>query len=301
MSMSALTRQHRRRRLRALAGLAEWKGFPRRGEFSARRYAAEVVDAFNRHDLLTSASAISFQIFSAIVPFMLFALSLLGFLNMADTWRDSIAPHIRPNVSPPAFTVIDDTVKHVLASRQTFWLTAGLVLTIWQVSGAVRAVMGALNRIHGVRPDRPWGRRMLVSFGLALVLGVAYLGAIAVVAAGPLAYGRVGQPAATLLLITRWGLAGALMLLAVALILRYGPAKRLPITWVSLGTLSVIGSWIVTSIGFVAYIRLVASYQSVYGNLATVVVLGAYVYLSAVAFLAGAEVDAIVRSEVERS
>jgi membrane protein len=52
------------------------------------------------------------------------------------------------------------------------------------------------------------------------------------------------------------------------------------------------------SLGFVGYLKFVASYESVFGNLATVVVLLGYLYLSAVVFLAGAQVDALVRRRV---
>jgi membrane protein len=66
-------------------------------------------------------------------------------------------------------------------------------------------------------------------------------------------------------------------------------------SWVSFGTLLVIGSWILMSIGFGAYLRFVASYQSVFGNLATIVVLMGYIFLSSLVFLGGAQVDAITR------
>src|SRR2546422_42751 len=83
----------------------------------------------------------------------------------------------------------------VLASRQIFWVTVGLVLAVWQISGAVRAVMGALNRIYRVEARRPWRRRMAVSTALAVAVGTFLLAAVAIVSGGPLLYGGVGQPA----------------------------------------------------------------------------------------------------------
>jgi uncharacterized BrkB/YihY/UPF0761 family membrane protein len=114
---------------------------------SPRRLLADTVRCFEEHDLLTSASAISFQVFTAIVPFLLFAFALLGFLSLGDVWQQQVAPHVRGNVSPPMFTVINSTVTKVLASGQLFWMTAGLVLTVWQISGAVGARVGAHNPI----------------------------------------------------------------------------------------------------------------------------------------------------------
>ena len=87
--------------------------------------------------------------------------------------------------------------------------------------------------------------------------------------------------------------------LAVVLLLRYGPAKRRPMHWVSVGTSLSVGAWILASLGFSAYLHWIASYASVFGNLTTIVVLTGYIYLSAVAFLAGAQVDAIARRHID--
>jgi uncharacterized BrkB/YihY/UPF0761 family membrane protein len=61
----------------------------------------------------------------------------------------------------------------------------------------------------------------------------------------------------------------------------------------------VVGAWIAASILFGLYIRFVASYGSIFGNLATIVILFAYIYISSIVFFAGAQVDAIIRRRVE--
>jgi membrane protein len=70
---------------------------------------------------------------------------------------------------------------------------------------------------------------------------------------------------------------------------------------VTVGTAIVVGAWILASILFGIYIRFIASYGSIFGNLATIMVLFAYIYLSAIVFFAGAQVDAIIRRRVEGS
>jgi membrane protein len=264
----------------------------------AKRLGKDIVDGFEGHDLLTSASAISFQILTSIVPFLLFSLALIGFLDLSSVWQEDISPQLRQHLSPAAFTVIDGTVTKVLKSGQPFWLTAGLLLTIWQISGAVRAAMGALNRLYHVEAERSWTQRMLVSTALSIALALSVLAAGAVVTLLPLAIGDVDQPLAGALFIVRWVLAGGFLLVGVGLVLRYGPAKERPIGWVSFGTLTIAAAWVVMSIGFGAYLRYIASYESAFGNLATIVVLMGYIYLTALVFLGGALLDAIVRKRV---
>jgi len=76
------------------------------------------VACFVEHDLLTYASAISFQVISSLVPFLLFAFGLLGFLHLEDVWREELAVGIKPAVSEPAFTLMDDVVEKALAGER---------------------------------------------------------------------------------------------------------------------------------------------------------------------------------------
>jgi membrane protein len=259
-------------------------------EDGLRARARAVVDGFVENDLLTSASAISFQILSSIVPFLLFAFGMLGFLSLEGVWQDELAPDVQAAVSSPTFAVIDEAIRTALESKQAFWVTAGFLIALWEVSGAVRAVMGVLNRVYGESTRRSWGRRMLVSSALALAVGGCWLGAIAVVVLGPLVVSD-----GAVLFLARWAIAGGLLLLAVALLLHFAPERRRPLHWVTRGSLLIIGGWVAMSLGFGFYLREIADYNSIFGGLATIVVLIAYLYASAVVFLGGVQVDALSR------
>jgi membrane protein len=84
----------------------------------------------------------------------------------------------------------------------------------------------------------------------------------------------------------------------VGLVLRLGPDRFEPAGWVSAGSGIVVVSWIVSSAAFLAYLTQLASYGSVFGALATVVVLFAYLYLSSVVFVFGVQADALLRADV---
>jgi membrane protein len=254
-----------------------------------------LVDAYVDNDLLTYASAISFQILSSLVPFLLFGFGLLGFLHLQDVWGRELGPRVKAGVSDTAFAFVDEAVRKALTSRQAFWISAGFVIALWEVSGAVRAVMGALNRLYGDATRRTWRRRMLVSFALALALGACWIAAFGAVVLSPLLYGDVGSLAGAALFVVRWGVAGAILLLSVAVLLHFAPERDQPPEWVTFGSLLIMGGWVAMSIGFGVYLRDVADYNSIFGGLATVVVLIAYLYASAVVFLGGVQVDALVR------
>jgi uncharacterized BrkB/YihY/UPF0761 family membrane protein len=73
------------------------------------------------------------------------------------------------------FSVISSAVGKAFFSRALLWATFGGVLALWQVSGAVRAVMGAFDRIYGASFQRPFIRRYLISFALAMATGACFI------------------------------------------------------------------------------------------------------------------------------
>ena len=97
------------------------------------------------------------------------------------------------------------------------------------------------------------------------------------------------------LIVAEWGAALALLTTAVWVLLRFAPAHPGPHRWISFGSALCVVAWVGTSIAFGIYVTDIADYGPVFGSLATAFLLMTYLYVSACAFLIGAEVDAIVR------
>jgi membrane protein len=268
----------------------------------ARELGLALLDGFKKHDLLTYASAISFQILTAIIPFLLFVIALAGLLDLNSVWRDHIAPQVQANVSPDLFLVISDAVNNAFGGGQLLWATFGGGLALWQASGAVRAVMGALGRIYGAPSEwpfeRPFVRGYLVSFALAIAVGGCFILATLCLQLAP--FFSVAHPGAAwdvFVFFARWALAAAFLLLAVGLLLRHAPARPQPLPWVSLGAAIVIALWAIVSLAFYFYLTSIASYKSAFASLASVIVVMAYLYTSTIVFLFGTQLDAIIRAQ----
>jgi membrane protein len=257
----------------------------------------DLLEGFRKNDLLTYASAISFQILTAIIPFLLFVLAVAGLLHLGSLWQDHLAPQIRANVSHALFMVISNAVDKVFAGKQLLWVTFGGALALWQVSGAVRAVMGAFDNIYGAK-ERPFVRRYAISFGLSIAVGGCFILAAACLIFGPFfATSELGPVWGVVVFAGKWALGTACLALAVGLLVHLAPALRQPLPWVSLGTGLVIVSWVLVSLAFYGYLTAIASYDSVFGSLASVIVLMGYLYLSTIVFLFGTQLDAIIREQ----
>jgi membrane protein len=256
-----------------------------------------LVRAYRENDLLTYASAISFQVLFALIPLILFALGLLGFLSLEEAWSRDLAPDLRPNVSPAVFQVIDDTVRQVLTGKQLFWVTFGAAIAVWEISGAVRAVMQVFNRIYGSTETRPFWQRIRISLVLSAAAGVLLLlAATSALFAPPLLDSWTGGSGVVHVLasVVGWGIALALLVLLVGLLVHYAPNLDRGLNWVSFGALLVVFAWSLMTVGFAVYATRIADYNSIFGSLATVIVLMTYLYTSAIVFLSGIQLDALI-------
>lgn len=269
---------------------------------SLRAARREILAGFKQNDLLTYASAITFQIVFALVPLALLSLGLIGTLGLSNWWSTDAAQTVRDNVSPPVYRVIDNTVRQILAHRQLFWVTLGAAITVWEVSGAMRATMQVLNRVYGVEEERSFWRKLGDSIVLSTAVTFMLLLAAAVVKVGPdAAKGLFGNGAAVsaLSLLASWGAAVALLFLVVTVVVRFAPDTRRPVRWVSFGGLLVIVGWVAMSLLYAFYLTSLADYASIFGNLAVVIVTMSYIYLSAIVFLTGVQLDSLIRHQVD--
>ena len=114
--------------------------------------------------------------------------------------------------------------------------------------------------------------------------------AVAPAVLGGLDIGAVGLVTAQVL---RWVLLVALIVVALAVVYRVAPDRVAPrFRWVSVGTVTATGLWLLGSIVFNLYITNFGSYNKIYGALAGVVVLLLWLYLTSYVVLLGAEINA---------
>jgi len=239
------------------------------------------------------ASAVAFRGMVAIIPLMLLGLGLLGALGLEDTWKNSIAPAIKPKVLPEVFAGINASVDKIFSSSSAGLIVFATALAIWDLSLGMSAIMRALNRVHDVKEDRSAKKRALVAFGLAVGVGGCLLAAVLLMIAAPRANGVLH----VLLGVLRWVLAPLLLALAVGLLVRFAPAQKPEARWASAGSLLVIVSWIVATILFKLWITYVADFKTAIGTLTSLLLLTTYFFVSSAIFLIGAELDELLRKE----
>ncbi|MDQ4049209.1 MAG: YihY/virulence factor BrkB family protein [Actinomycetota bacterium] len=265
---------------------------------TAREAVQGVLRGYHEHDVLTFASAIAFQVLFATIPLALFGIGLLGGFGLEEQWTRQWAAQARDSMSPAAFGVVDDTVRRVLGERQLFWTSAGALIAVWKISSATRAVMEVFDRIYGSHRQRSFAENIRVSLVLGTAVGMLVLASTACAVLGDDALRAAGIESPAILWL-RLLVSLALLFAVVALLVAWAPVDRQPLQWVTFGSLTVVSAWVGTSLVLGWYLTSIADYGSVFGALATVVVVLTYLYLASAAFLTGAEIDARLRARVE--
>ena len=285
---------------RAVVGLAE-QVVRSRGRRDLKQLASQVAAAMDRHGVLTDATAIAFRMLFALAFLSLTGLAFAGAVHVEGIWSHQIGPNIARMVSPNFYRELDHSVDQVLTARRWWWLSVGLVLTVWQVSSGVRALMTALDSIYEVKDRRPFWMRMGISIGLAaLTIATLFVIAAALLlsASGRStpAILRVGEA------ILRLGFSAVVLLFLVAMLLRFTTPAHLRVKWVTLGSTITITIWLAASWLFGWYIANFAyrGYQQAFGILSLLIVVMTYLYVASIAFLVGAELDALLVTEAKK-
>jgi membrane protein len=254
------------------------------------------VDEFAKHDVLTCASSVAFQVLKSLVPLTLLGLALLGALGRQDVWTNTIAPEIQKRFDPPVYHAIDYGAKKIFANDTAPVIVFAALLTLWYVAGGIRAIMTGINRVYEADETRPTWERWLLSVGLAFCVVVGIVGAALLVEAVPKPSGALQVP----VLIGCWVGAVALLALAAGLLVRFAPAERRPKRWASVGGVLVVVAWIVFTVVFRFYVTSVANFKTAVGQLTVFILLAIWVYASSIVFLVGVEIDELLRKNAAR-
>jgi membrane protein len=245
-----------------------WRRYLRRAAGAVFR---ALVEAFSRNNLLTYASAIAFQVLIAVVALMLLGLALIDVVGLRELWNDNVAPFIESRFIFETFLAIDTTVERIFAGGSLTLLFLAALLSLWEVSGAVRAVSGALNEIYECDEARSTVRRFAVSLALAFAVIMCLVGAVLTSNVIP----RLGVLPAAAGQAIGWTAALLLMTTAIWLLLRYAPSQTHAARWASVGSIFIVVAWAIASLLFAYYVQNIASYRTATGNLVALLTLTA--------------------------
>lgn len=274
------------------------------GGLSPGQLGKRVLYGIRRDDLFSLASDLAFNAILALFPLLIFLLTLLGiFASHSAALRVTLLQYLARVLPPGAFELVRETLVEVAQTAGTGKLTFGIVLAVWFASGGMSSMMAGVNRAYEVKDSRSWFKARAVAIGLTVAISFFILLAlVAVLAGGYLAHifishfglgsliailGRIGQNA----------LALACVLLSFSLVYYFGAnIKGQRWRWITPGSVVGVLLWLGASFGFRIYLHFFNSYDRTYGSLGVVMILLVWLYITALAFLVGGEVNARIET-----
>jgi membrane protein len=262
--------------------------------------------SFLAHQMTDRAATLTYYAMMSLFPALLVGVTLLGLFGQQGLVTDATDYLLDHGLDSDTAKVVSKVLENMVnASGGALGATlvVSVLLALNGASGAFGAAGRALNLAYGVEENRGMVRRKLTDLATTLVVIVLFAVVLAAIfLGGQIAddlFGKIGlgSTAATVWSYARWPV--ALVAATVAYGLVYGVAPNVQprrIRWITPGAVVGVVLWIVLSLGFSIYVRNFSSYGAVYGAFAAAIVLLLWLYLSANAFLFGAELNA----ELER-
>ena len=251
------------------------------------------------------ASAVAYSSFLAIPAALLVATGLFSIIASPQAITD-LMDRFADVVPAEAATLLEDSLTQ-LAGRPGAGLAmtlVGFVLAIWATTGAMTSLMTAVNVAYEVEDGRGFVRKRLVALAMVGCIAVAFLLVFGLLVLGPSLSQLVAEAfdaegaVRTIWWAAQWPVLIVTLLVVFATLLYLAPAVANP-RWrfVSLGNAVAVAVWLAASGGFAVYTSMFGSYNKTWGSLAAVIIMLTWLWLTSIALLLGAEIDA----EAERS
>jgi membrane protein len=261
-------------------------------ELLKRTYAEAVAD-----NCLGLAAELAYYFFLALFPALLFLVALASFFPVANL-MDTITAALARVAPYEALKLIQDQILKISQDKNGGLLTIGMIGTIWSTSSGVNAIIDTLNQAYDIQESRPWWKVKAVALGLTIALAVFIIVSFGLVLVGP----TLGEKVAVWMhlgpafewtwKILQWPVVFALVTLAIALIYYYAPDAEQDWVWITPGSVAATVLWVAISLAFKFYVAHFGSYNATYGTIGGIIILLTWMYVSSLAILVGAEINA---------
>jgi membrane protein len=265
--------------------------------------------SFLAHQMTDRAATLTYYAMMSLFPALLVGVTLLGLVGQQSLVTDATNYLLDHGVDPSTANVVRRVLQNLVntsGGALGVTLVISVALGLNGASGAFGASGRALNVVYGADESRGMVRRKLIDVAATLAVIVLFAVVLAAVfLGGQIAhdlFGKIGlgSTAASIWSYARWPV--ALVAATVAYGVVYGMAPDIEprkVRWLTPGAVVGVVLWIALSLGFSIYVRNFSSYGAAYGAFGAAIVLLLWLYLSANAFLFGAELNAELERSVE--
>ncbi|MFC4556805.1 YihY/virulence factor BrkB family protein [Virgibacillus kekensis] len=249
-------------------------------------------------DIFGVAAQLAYFFLLSLFPFLLFLMTLVGFLPIDE---QRIMSFIQQYAPSNASDMIQQNVNQLVQSKNGQLLSIGILATLWSASNGINAIMKGLNRAYEVDDDRSF----ITSRFIAILLTIAMLFVICMAFLLPIFGKMIGQYIFTFIGLSagflqvwgalRWVISSVVFFIVLLVLYKLAPNKHVYFKYAVWGTLFATIGWQLVSLAFSFYVNTLGHYQTTYGTIGTVIVLMIWFYLSGIVIMIGGVINAVVQ------
>jgi membrane protein len=270
--------------------------------------ARRTLKAFYDDQMTHHAAALTYYALMSLFPAVLLALSLLGLVGQYPQTYDALLDYLTDVVPASLVEPLDSSLRSAFQAKgtATTTLVISVALALYGTTGVLEAARRALNVVFDVSNGRSFLRRKLVDVGSTIVLMVLILVCLVLAFIGGglaedlLGYLGLGEGVSRLWNQLRWP-AAVLVAMAVFSFIYYitPDVRHRAFHWITPGAVVAVLLWLAASYGLSLYLSRVADVGAIYGAFASPIVLVGWLWLTNVALLFGAELNAEIERQKE--
>lgn len=247
--------------------------------------------------ITTRSSAISFNLFVAIFPMLIFLFTLIPFIPIAN-FQETLLSLLEEIIPETAWDAVQSTMMDIVMRPHGSLLSIGFVLALFFSTNGINSMIEAFNASYHSMETRGILAQRWVAFVLVLVLAVMLVLAITFITAGSAfmqymrGHGFLQDDFIYFLLDSfRWIVLVALTYFCISIIYYWAPARKKPFKFFSAGSSSVTFVIMLTNVGFNYYANNLATYNALYGSIGTLLLILLWIYFNSTILLIGFELN----------
>ena len=266
----------------------------------ARQSWRLIVTVYNelwRTRAFTIAAALAFYFMSSLVPVLVIFSSLLQFLPVPNLF-DQILDLMAEVVPPDSMTFVEHILSDILTPSRAKLLSFGILGYLWTASGGFSSLIESLDIAYDVTVSRPWWRDRIRALVLAFTSGGLVALSVLLLIGGP-HFGHflteifpVPHAVDHLWPVVRPVLVFITFVTGLEFIYYLGPNAKHSFISTLPGAAISISIWLIGSWALSFYLSNFTNYNATYGSMGAIIALMLWFYITALAILMGAELNA---------
>lgn len=256
-----------------------------------------IIKGLRKGVLVTRASSIAFNLLLALLPASIFLFTLIPYIPIPNFQQELL--RLFESILPAnAFSVLETTIIDIVTNKSGELLLIMFIATVIFSTNGIHAVIHAFVVSAHTFKTRSWLNQRKISIVLLIIVVLMFSMAGSLLLFGKWAVNRLvvmhilkRNLVIYVVILLKWLLIVLLLFLAISFLYYLAPAKRTGFRFFSPGSTLATLLFILTSLGFSAYVNSFGQYNKLYGSIGTLMVILVWLYLNSIAILIGFELN----------